>query len=75
MAGSDIYALGTPLVQIAEVDMGDDSTLTIEAPGASVENRYVRSVLLNGEPIESGYLRHSDLRDATLTFEMAESAE
>jgi len=75
VAGSDIYALGTPLVQIAEVDMGDDSTLTIEAPGASVENRYVRSVLLNGEPIESGYLRHSDLRDATLTFEMAESAE
>ena len=73
IAGSDVYALGTPLVPSAEVDLGDDSTLVIEAPGASAENRYVRSVTLNGEPVEDGYVRHSDLRGATLIFEMADS--
>lgn len=71
IAGSDRYALGTPLVPHAEVALGGGAILTIEAEGASDEVRLVERVLLNGEPVEGGYLRHADLIDATLTFEMA----
>ena len=70
VAGSADYLLGTPLVERAEIDLADGTTLRIEAPGASAEVWEVASVTRNGRPIEGGRLRHADLSDATLRFEM-----
>ena len=75
VAGSDLYALSTPLVPYAIIDMGNDTTLTVEAPDASIENRYVTAVTLDGEPVEGGYVRHADLVNATLRFSMSDSPE
>ncbi len=71
VAGSDLYVLGTPLFPLAELDLGDGSTLTIEAPGADADVRYVRSVTLNGERVEGDRVRHVDLSGSTLRFEMS----
>lgn len=60
MAGSDQYLLGSPLFPIAEVETAE-GVLTIRAPGASVERRYVRDVELDGAPFEGTRLRHADL--------------
>lgn len=70
IAGSADYLLGTPLVERAEIDLADGTTLRIEAPGASAGVWEVASVTRNGRPIEGGRLRHADLSDATLRFEM-----
>lgn len=60
LAGSDQYLLGSPLFPIAEVDH-PGGTLTVRAPGASVERRYVRAVTLDGAPVAGWRLRHADL--------------
>ena len=73
LAGSDLYALSTPLVPYAVVDMGNGEALTIEAPGASIETRYVTAVTLNGEPVEGGYVQHAELANATLRFALSDS--
>ena len=48
---------------------------TVIAKGLSKENKYVKSVTLNGRPLTTPILRHSDiLAGGTLVFEMANTA-
>ena len=44
----------------------------VKAPGLSTRNRYVKSVKLNGKPVNRLYLTHAELlQGGTLEFEMA----
>ena len=46
------------------------------AKGLSKENKYVKSVKLNGKPVTDGKIRHADiLRGGTLEFEMTREKE
>ena len=55
---------------------GDCKTLTIIARNLSRENKYVKSVTLNGKPITDWKLRHSDImRGGELVFEMTNASE
>lgn len=67
LAGSDTYLLGSPLFPIAEIDTAG-GTLTVRAPGASVERRYVRAVTLDGAPHQGPWLRHADLLGARTLY-------
>lgn len=50
-----------------------NGTLTVEAPGVSPENCYIRRITLNGKPLEGYKVRHEALfeGDAHLHFEMS----
>ncbi|MCD4736868.1 MAG: GH92 family glycosyl hydrolase [Bacteroidales bacterium] len=59
--GSDEYALGSPLVKSAWIDLGNGKTLNIKVENHSPDNVYVKEVRLNGKKLESALVKHSDL--------------
>ena len=71
--GSSEYAIGSPSVQQATVNMQDGAILTIKTENQSEKAVYVDQVLLNGEVIENWTLRHEDIaKGGELTFIMKE---
>ena len=73
-AGTDEYFIGSPAVNSATITFENGRTLKITARGNSEKNVYVRSVTLNGEPLEGYTVSHAALLGGgELTFEMAET--
>lgn len=72
--GSDIYALGSPLWKKATLHIGEPyakAVFTIIANNQSPENVYVQSVNLNGKPLLTPFIRHSEIvAGGTLEFDM-----
>lgn len=69
--GSVDYALGSPAVKSAVLQLENGKTFTIEAKNQSDNNVYVQKVLLNGKPIKDFILRHSEiLEGGKLVFYM-----
>ena len=62
------YVLGAPQVEKVVLN----NTFTIIARNLSRENKYVKSVTLNGRPVADWRIRHRDImRGGELVFEMA----
>jgi len=59
--GSDEYALGSPLVKSAEIDLGNGKILSIIVENQSAEHVHVKEVFLNGEKLNTPFIKHSDL--------------
>jgi predicted alpha-1,2-mannosidase len=59
--GSEEYALGSPLVQSAAIDLGNGKTLVIRVENQAPENVHVKEVRLNGKKLETPFVRHADL--------------
>lgn len=59
--GSQEYAIGSPSLVSAEIDLGNGKTLKISTEKQSDQNRYVRSVLFNNQEIKNYTLLHSQL--------------
>lgn len=59
--GSDQYAIGSPLVKKAKLNLGKGRFLEIEVKNQSPENVYIEKVTLNGKLVKRNYLLHSDL--------------
>jgi len=69
--GSDDYAIGSPLVTHAEIDLGRRKKLEIVVENQSPENVYVQEVSFNGRAIENHHIRHSEIaKGGTLVFVM-----
>lgn len=65
------FILGSPVVETAELNVGDGRTFTITAHGGSDENIYVQRVTLNGQPYPYSYLPYADIiRGGQLDFYM-----
>lgn len=72
--GSDEYALGSPLVKYADVQLDNNKMLTIIAENQSQENIYVNEVLWNGKVIDNYKILHSDLaKGGVLVFRMSKA--
>ena len=70
--GSVIYYLGSPLVKSATINLENGSKFTIEARNQSVNNVYVKRVLLNGKLLQFPYITHYDIMSGgNLVFEMS----
>ncbi|MEA2749065.1 MAG: hypothetical protein QOI41_3208, partial [Myxococcales bacterium] len=69
IAGTDRYVLGSPLFPHATLAVRG-GTLTIDAPAASRQHRFPRSVTRNAMPIGT-IVHHADLANATLSFDLA----
>ncbi len=71
--GSDEYAIGSPLLPEAILQITNDKTLTIIANNVSDKNCYIQSLSLNGKKIAKAFLKHSELmQGGKLIFEMGE---
>ena len=69
------YVLGAPQVPKVQVKVTGEGeqrrVFTVIAKGLSKENKYVKSVTLNGKPLEGFILKHADImRGGELVFEM-----
>ena len=70
--GTDQYVLGAPYVPYMKLSLANGKTFEIKAKDVSDKNRYVKSVLLNGQPYTKTYITHADLTDGgTLEFAMS----
>jgi predicted alpha-1,2-mannosidase len=69
--GQGIYYIGTPLFKDMQLKHRN-GTLSIKANRVSKENKYIRSVTLNGKPYSRNWLSHDDIfaGNASLVFEM-----
>ena len=69
--GSDEYAIGSPLVKSAQLQLPNGKTLKLTAENQSPLNIYVRDVILNGKIVNGHQLKHSDLlQGGKLIFKM-----
>jgi len=70
--GSDQYALGSPAINNATLQLENGKTFTIEAMNQSDNNVYVQKVLLNGQPLNRPYITHQEIMNGgKLTFIMS----
>jgi predicted alpha-1,2-mannosidase len=68
--GAPVYTIGSPLFPRATIRL-PGGTFTVDAPGTSLVNKYVRSVTLNAAPLEKTWFTHDELAaPGTLRFEL-----
>ncbi|MDR0544523.1 MAG: GH92 family glycosyl hydrolase [Odoribacteraceae bacterium] len=71
--GSDQYVLGAPYLPYIKVHLENGKCIEVKAPGVSDENRYVKTMKLNGKTYRKRYIAHGDLANgAVLEFEMSD---
>jgi len=72
--GSGEYTLVGPLFERIEIRPSDDAVpFVIDVKNVSPENRYIRSVRLNGKPILDFKITHQDIvRGGRLTIELGQ---
>jgi hypothetical protein len=69
--GLGVYAIGSPVVSKAILQVGDHKTFTITAENNGPQNIYVQSATLNGKPLERAWFTHEELvAGGTLRFVM-----
>jgi predicted alpha-1,2-mannosidase len=70
--GSGEYAIGSPSVSRGTLQLGGGKTLTVRANNLSGKNIYINSVILNGKPLLSPFIKNSEIREGgELIFEMS----
>ena len=69
------YWFGSPTVQSATLIV-EGGTFVIRTKNNSPKNIYIKSVTLNGEPYDKGYIEHSDIaQGGEIVFEMTETCK
>lgn len=69
--GTPTYAIGAPYFPHMDIALENGKHIVIDAPGVSDTNRYIQSVLLNGQPYDKTWISHADLvAGAHLQFTM-----
>ena len=69
LPGSDQYAIGSPMVKAATLQLENGKTLKIKTVNQAPENVYVQKVTLNGNEIDRNYLLHSEVyNNSEITF-------
>ncbi|HAN18502.1 MAG: sugar hydrolase [Bacteroidetes bacterium GWC2_33_15] len=59
--GSDQYAIGSPMVKSAVINLENGKQLVIETKNQKPGNVYVNKVVINGNQLKNNLLLHSDL--------------
>ncbi len=71
--GSTRYMIGTPYFRTAKVHLENGKTLTIHADTDHPANRYIRRIMMNGQPYPHYYLEHEQLKaGAMIDFTMSD---
>ncbi|HWZ35943.1 MAG TPA: glycoside hydrolase domain-containing protein, partial [Mucilaginibacter sp.] len=68
---SDQYAIGSPAVDGAVVEVGHGKTFNIHVNNQSPKNVYIQKIVLNGKPLNKLFLSHADIMNGgEITFFM-----
>ena len=59
--GKPVYSIGRPLFDEVVIHLPNQKTFTIKAYNNSEENKYIQSVVLNGNPLHTPFLNHKDI--------------
>ena len=59
--GSTQYAIGSPLFEELEFNVGKDKTFKIIAQNTSSKNRYIQSATFNGKAFDRSWIDHSEI--------------
>jgi len=59
--GLGVYAIGSPVVSKAVIQVGSHRTFTITAENNGPQNIYIQSATLNGKPLERAWFTHAEL--------------
>ncbi len=71
--GTDQYVLGSPLFEEMTLELENGKSVRIEAPGNSLDNKYVDRIRLNGRDWANNWIDYSSLQDgALLRFNMSD---
>ncbi|MCK5815269.1 MAG: GH92 family glycosyl hydrolase [Flavobacteriaceae bacterium] len=69
--GSTTYAIGSPILEEATMQLKDGKTFTIKATNTNKENVYIQSATLNGKEFNQTYIDHKEITaGGTLVFQM-----
>ncbi|HLK29526.1 MAG TPA: GH92 family glycosyl hydrolase [Puia sp.] len=69
---SDQYAIGSPSINGATLQLQNGKTFTIDVKNQSDKNVYIPKILLNGAVLKSLFITHEDIMNGgTLTFYMS----
>lgn len=72
--GTDEYAIGSPLFKTVRIHLENGKTLTVKSTNNNKENRYVKSVKLNGKNHTKNYFTHKELiGGANIIFDMSQT--
>jgi len=66
--GSDQYAIGSPLVKSAKINLENGKTVNIEVKNQKTENIFIEKITINGRKIENNYLLNNDLMEGGSVF-------
>lgn len=68
-----VYSFGSPIFDIATINLENGKTFRVETVNNSKENKYIQSVSLKGNDIHRTYLLHSEIMNGgELIFNMGE---
>lgn len=71
VAGTDIYQLGAPLFEKAEINLGA-ATLSVVADNYAIDHTYVKQVWLNDSALDRTWIKHDEIaHGGILKFEMS----
>ncbi|MGN6177688.1 MAG: GH92 family glycosyl hydrolase [Mucilaginibacter sp.] len=59
--GSDQYAIGSPAVDHAVINLESGKKFVINVKNQSPKNVYVQKILLNGKPLDGWFISHADI--------------
>ncbi|WP_346315940.1 GH92 family glycosyl hydrolase [Chitinophaga sp. YIM B06452] len=69
--GSTEYALGSPAIQSATIQLENGNTFAVETVNQSAQNVYVKKVVLNGKTLQKPFIHHEDIMNGgKLVFHM-----
>jgi predicted alpha-1,2-mannosidase len=70
--GSDQYAIGSPAMNKAVINLDNGKTFTINVKNQGDNNVYIQKIVLNGKPLNGLFLSHQDIMNGgEITFVMA----
>lgn len=70
------YVFGAPQLPRITLSLPGGKSFTVRAEGLSKENKYVKSIYLNGKRYKKNFINHSDIvRGGELKFVMTDKAE
>lgn len=66
------YAIGAPQVPEVTLKLANGKAFRTVAKGFSNENKYIKSIKLNGKPLNRSYITHNDIMNGgTLEYQMS----
>ena len=71
VAGQDLYLVNGPRYKKVTIQMENGKNVVIYGKNASSDNKYVKSVTLNGKSLQQAWFKHSEIKNgAVLDFQM-----